>query len=66
MDALTTFATHLAHGADHAALRLLAIWGSLALAGLVTLALAFAVGTLVADLLAPASEGAILAAPFRW
>jgi hypothetical protein len=65
MDATTTSIIHLARAAGRAGLGRIVPLGSVVLVGLLILALAFAAGVLVADLLVQESEP-ILAAPFRW
>jgi hypothetical protein len=65
MEATTSHVTRLARLAGRAGLRPFAPPGSVVLVGLLILALAFAAGALVADLLVQESE-TILAAPFRW
>jgi hypothetical protein len=61
MDTATTIISLLARAAERAGVRS----GPLGLVVLATAALAFAVGAVVADLLALASEP-VLVAPFRW
>jgi hypothetical protein len=61
MDSATLVISLIARITDRAGVRSVL----LVLLGLVTIALAFVVGVLAADVLAPASDP-VLVAPFRW